>query len=239
MTEGEWQSTVDAAAMLRAVQFRATERKRRLFACACARLVWDLLPAPVLRAAVEDGERAADGLIPDSERQAHIDRLYAPWARGGTGWFDGRPTEQVPAAERSAFFAAKMAVAPGLMLARQPGGIGWEETACVTGTWQPGLLRDIFGHDPAGLPTFDPAWRTPDVVTLAGHIYHDRAFGELPELGAVLERAGCNEAAVLAHCRGRDRTSGAAGSWTWCSARNSRRTCCLHRTGPAASHCEL
>jgi hypothetical protein len=62
------------------------------------------------------------------------------------------------------------------------------------------LLLDIFGN-PFRPVTLDPAWQTPDVVTLAGHIYHDRAFAELPELARALESAGCADPTVLAHCR--------------------------------------
>jgi hypothetical protein len=62
------------------------------------------------------------------------------------------------------------------------------------------LLLDIFGN-PFRPMTLDPAWQTPEVVTLAGHIYHDWAFAELPELAEALESAGCADQTVLAHCR--------------------------------------
>ena len=44
-------------------------RKRRLFACACCRRIWPLLPQPA-RNAVAVGERLADGAADDAERLA-------------------------------------------------------------------------------------------------------------------------------------------------------------------------
>ena len=60
MTEAEWLAATDAEPMLRFVRGTATDRKLRLFACACCRRVWDFLPDPRSRAAVEFSERYAD-----------------------------------------------------------------------------------------------------------------------------------------------------------------------------------
>jgi hypothetical protein len=62
------------------------------------------------------------------------------------------------------------------------------------------LLRDIFGI-PFRPVTVDPSWLTCDVVRLAQAIYHDRGFNRLPALVDTLERAGCTNADILAHCR--------------------------------------
>ena len=61
-------------------------------------------------------------------------------------------------------------------------------------------LRDIFG-DPFRPATFDPSWRTLNVIGLANSIYDERAFDKMPELGDALERAGCRDEAILNHCR--------------------------------------
>jgi hypothetical protein len=203
MSDREWLTSDDSAAMLRAVRPRAAERKLRLFACACARLVWDRLPPGLLREAVEAGEAAADGVISDDERQAYIPRLYSPWGQPDRppSWFGGRPFAEASKDDWAGFYAAKLAVAPGQVLAKLPGGLGWAEAARLTGPRQPGLLRDVFGPAAAQPSAFDPAWRTPDAVTLAGHVYHDRAFTDLPDLANALEAAGCRDPAVLSHCR--------------------------------------
>jgi hypothetical protein len=41
VTEGEWPSTTDAGAMPEFLKGKAGDRKRRPFACACCRTVWD------------------------------------------------------------------------------------------------------------------------------------------------------------------------------------------------------
>jgi hypothetical protein len=65
MTEGEWLFCVDPAPMLRFVGGRVSERKLRLFACACCRRLWSLLADGRSRAAVEAAERYADGECSD------------------------------------------------------------------------------------------------------------------------------------------------------------------------------
>src|SRR6516162_825879 len=62
--------------MLDFVQGRVSERKLRLFAAACARLMWDRLPVGLLGDAVETAERFADGLATDEERRSFAHRLY-------------------------------------------------------------------------------------------------------------------------------------------------------------------
>ncbi len=66
---------------------------------------------------------------------------------------------------------------------------------------QIGLVRDIFGN-PFRPVAFNPAWRTSEVVALAQAIYDERDFDRLPTLAGELEKAGCHDADILAHCRG-------------------------------------
>lgn len=56
--------------------------------------------------------------------------------------------------------------------------------------------------DPFRLIGPEPRWRTPAVLALASSIVNDRAFDRLPILADALEEAGCDDADVLAHCRG-------------------------------------
>jgi hypothetical protein len=66
---------------------------------------------------------------------------------------------------------------------------------------QANSLRDIFGN-PFRPVSADPAWLTSAVVELAGGIYAERAFDRLPILADALQDGGCENAEILAHCRG-------------------------------------
>lgn len=76
MTESEWLAATDPKLMLEFLRGKASDRKLRLFTVACARLVWDHLTVADMRIAVETGERFADGLATDDERQQIMSRMY-------------------------------------------------------------------------------------------------------------------------------------------------------------------
>ncbi|MCE9561742.1 MAG: hypothetical protein K8U57_06765 [Planctomycetes bacterium] len=49
--------------------------------------------------------------------------------------------------------------------------------------------------------SFDPVWRTSDVVAIATGIYDCRDFSAMPILADALQEAGCDNDDVLNHCR--------------------------------------
>jgi len=63
MTEAEWDAGGDPAALLSFLGERASHRKRRLYACACARRIRHLLKSPASEEAIAAAELFADGLI--------------------------------------------------------------------------------------------------------------------------------------------------------------------------------
>jgi hypothetical protein len=66
------------------------------------------------------------------------------------------------------------------------------------------LLRCIFGH-PFRTATLAPewlAWNAGTALKIARAVYEERAFDRLPILADALEDAGCDDADILAHCRG-------------------------------------
>ena len=77
MTEAEWLACEEPGAMLEELRGRASERKLRLFACACVRRIGSLLTSDLSRMAVEAAERYADG-----EQTATADEMYSLETRG-------------------------------------------------------------------------------------------------------------------------------------------------------------
>ena len=60
MTEAEWVACTDPVPMLDFLRDRASDRKLRLFACACCRRIWHLLGDEGSRRVVVVAERRAD-----------------------------------------------------------------------------------------------------------------------------------------------------------------------------------
>ena len=61
-------------------------------------------------------------------------------------------------------------------------------------------LRDVVGN-PFRPVTFSPSWRTDTAVSLARQMYESREFGAMPILADALQDAGCDNDAILTHCR--------------------------------------
>ena len=175
---------VDPALMLAFLRDKASDRKLRLFACACCRLVWPLLPAGAARARVEAAEHRADGRttvpahgtpdLPLPRPGAHA-TLYAEVA-------------SVFAGSSDAFAAALVGSAMAERADPQRGGRAA----------QAAVLADLFGRPSL---RFTPRWRTPEVAQLAAAVYELRRFHDLPRLADLLEKAGCADATLLDHLR--------------------------------------
>jgi hypothetical protein len=72
MTEADWLSAPEPYGMLEFLRDsgKASDRKLRLFACACCRTVWDLLADPRGKTAVEAAEEFADGQMSGPQLEA-------------------------------------------------------------------------------------------------------------------------------------------------------------------------
>src|SRR5947209_14606038 len=68
MTEREWSGCTDLRLMLDQLRGRVSDRKLRLFAVACCRHIWALLPDERSRHAVDVAEQYADGRASQRER---------------------------------------------------------------------------------------------------------------------------------------------------------------------------
>jgi hypothetical protein len=187
MTEADWLTCPDPAPMLRFVTKQgASERTLRLFAVACARRVWDLLPGDRERGVVDVAQQMADG------------RAHEQDVRLGRSRASGSPIHALfePAVCAAEDVATAAAVARGRG-AEKPGYVA-ERIA------QAELLREVFGN-PIHPATVEQAWldwNNRFVPEMARGIYEDRTFRRLPILADALEEAGCDDAGVLDHLRG-------------------------------------
>jgi hypothetical protein len=195
--------------MLNAVRGKASERKMQLFACACCRLVWHLLP-DLCHRIVEATEQYADqeiaptvlaglfnGFFPDRIAVSDLPGgNQAAEAVGHLGWnwrWAAYATDA--SAEYTSYRVARSAAEA---LAKS---IPWQNARQLEAE----LFRDIFGpltSRLAGLDIAWIAWNDGTIPKLAQGIYEDRAFDRLPVLGDALEDAGCTDAGILDHLRG-------------------------------------
>jgi hypothetical protein len=205
MTEAEWLACTRSGEMLTYVQDKASERKLRLFMVACIRRIWDQLRDERSRAAVDLAEGYADGLASKKRMRAAAraalsagHKLAAQAARLAA---DPQPVMywpfQSPSAEGSTVQSAVMrAREVSSIVARVRGGTPETRSHCS-------LLRDLFGN-PFCPVIADPVWLTwndSTVPKLARAIYDGRHFADLPVLADALEDAGCDDEAILSHCR--------------------------------------
>jgi hypothetical protein len=218
MTEQEWLACTKPYPMLDYLGDRASDRKLMLFSVACLRRIWHLLSDPRSRRVLEVAEEFADGRVSEEVAcqvdQAFLDACENEEIEDGAGGSTHEAVEYVgskgaPAAMHVANEVAEVvggeAARPLLPEPREP----WPEAA--TETWQAArraeravqaqILRDII-PSPSGRMRIAPSERTPEVVALAQRIYEERGFERMPELAAALERAGCTDVEVMAHCRG-------------------------------------
>jgi hypothetical protein len=209
MTEEEWLACSDPRPMLEFLRDKASDRKLRLFACACCRRIWSFIVGDKGRRAVEAAEEYAD-------QACSSERLKKEWdAEGVTAVGHAIDGATAMNAEWGAAWAARNmveAVTDRNLLILLPPSSGdiraWatarlerkQSSEHTVRTIQATHLRDIFGN-PYRPVTFDPSWRTLSVVRLAQTIYDERSFDKMPDLGDALERSGCHNEALLNHCR--------------------------------------
>src|SRR5262245_12511830 len=223
MTEAEWLACTDPTPMLAFLRGKISHRKFRLFACACCRRIWHLMPDVRLRRAVEVAERFADSRARPGERKAartaamQADDTDASACLGLTiGSHKGRRVGS--AAKVAVTFAAsrrssvdplycfRMALAALADSVDAPAPPRWEEWYAVRSAKFPefaNLLRDIVG-DPYRKAALDPAclrWGSGTVAGMARHVYEESAFHDLPILADALEDAGCTDDVLVTHCR--------------------------------------
>ncbi|MDY3562227.1 hypothetical protein R5W23_003689 [Gemmata sp. JC673] len=216
MTEAEWLAATEPRGVLESWSQPTSERKIRLFCCACCRRIWPLITAPESRKAVEVSEALADGRAREGRRAA-ANLAATAVARRERSWPFAAAEEaskrlirayrKSPAlatwAARTAYYAHEAAylgtyyaVGTNDRAAFDSGNVARQAEQAA----QIALLRDIFGNPFRPVP-FSPSWRTDTVLALARRVYESRDFSAMPILADALQDAGCDSPDVLAHCR--------------------------------------
>jgi hypothetical protein len=153
MDEAEWLRCEDPYRMLEFLGTRLGDRKLRLIACACCRLVWDLIDDARCRQAVEVAERVADGLA--GRRECSVVRTSALRAERTVGdaarapyWAatSGRPADTIV----NTFASASDAVGRAAQLAARQAGddeaAAWDAAQKSLAVQQAALIRHLAGN---------------------------------------------------------------------------------------------
>ena len=224
MDEVEWLSGHDPQAMLTHLEGKVSDRRLRLFACACARRFWPELGDRRARAAVEVGERYADGLA--GEHDLRTAREQAELAQQDAPLFEAYAYAAALAATEEEALEAARAVARA---ARQQAGRdeayagvpGFDERQTYTegvaaeSRSQCDLMRTFFGN-PFRPVRIDPSWLSWNdhaIPKMARVIYDNNQFEDLPYLADALMDAGCTDELLLRSCRTPGRSVGQGGRY--------------------------
>ena len=208
MTEAQRLACTRPIEMLAHLRGRCTDRKLRLFACACCRQIWHLLTDAISQRAVEVAERHADGEASDQELEAawlDAERFFGSTCSYGTSTGNQAARAASTAADpRVSFLPHMYQLSFQYMSEEWPAHIR--------------LLRCVFGNPFSPVP-FAPTWRTAAVLPLARAAYEERApaagtldNARLAVLADALEEVSCTDEAVLSHLRG----SGPHVRGCWC-----------------------
>jgi hypothetical protein len=187
---------------------RVTSRKARLFGVGCCRLAWPEFRDERTHRLVDVSERFADGAATVAELRSAAEAALAA---------ERDAAQQADSDEgRAAWFAADAAVAlsgTGEWDAYDAAHAGIKLAAVLRQARQADLVRDLFNNPFHPLPPAKErkqwqarwdrllAWEGGTVPKLARAIYDERAFERLPLLADALEEAGCEEPAIISHCR--------------------------------------
>lgn len=222
--EAAWFTCSDPRPMFSLLRGKERGRKFRLFACACCRRIAHLLTDARSHHAIDVFERFLDGELTMKEYTLGEREAADACADQARIAGDSESARGVSEADRVRLFAcmfAAQAVADcfgnitsaavdccgalrGYGTAELTDDIQLRETGnrieAVERTAQAALLRDIFGN-PFQPIAIDPTWLTAGVVSLAQKMYAANDFNEMPDLADALQDAGCENEAILNHCR--------------------------------------
>ena len=212
MNELDWLTGADPLAMLDHLADRATDRKLRLFACACVRRFWSDFSYPTPREAVAMAERLAEGTATTEEvetmrGQAEMSAVNAPeFEQFAYRAAAETLAEQASDSARNAREAARLhavRIAAYEMIYSENEAEAVARASREESRHQVELLNELFGNPfrPAVLEPHWLAWGDGVVVSMAREIEDAQRFEELPYLADALMDAGCTDETLLRHLR--------------------------------------
>jgi hypothetical protein len=207
MTESDWWACKEPQKMLVTLQAtgKASDRKLRLFACACVRQALPLMAERRNRLAVEVMERFADAQAGEADR---VRAEAAARGSAGAAGADYAAWWMLASVEDACGIAATVSRITAKAAARSRSRGGPLLNFFAERVLQADLLRDVFFNPFRATPTIAEgvlAWNSSCVVQLATGTYEDRDFSQerMGVLADALEEAGVSDAEVLGHCRDR------------------------------------
>jgi hypothetical protein len=210
-TEEDWFSCPNPGAILDYVNQHdaASPRKFFLAGAACVRRIWNLLERPESRAAVEAAEQFADGYITREQLRAisFAAAVYDQWPandpRSGAALAAGRLRHDIRQNHGNAEETMYVLHDIPNVVALTAGAEGSDERAVARITEMRAIAdiyRCVMGNPFRSIP-FSHEWRTDTALTLARTMYEARDFGAMPILADAIQDAGCDQPAILDHCR--------------------------------------
>jgi hypothetical protein len=206
VTEAEWLACADPSPMLSYLAGKASDRKLRLFACACVRRIWHFLRYPETWRPVEVSERHVDGLAELGELEAAYEATRV-FISGLMGWADEAsccPAD--PDATQAATVASLDAAREVSARCYRSNIPNRDERAAQCDVFRC-ILGNPFRPSPP-LPTAVLAWNDRTIPRLAEAIYKERKLpegtldpGRLAILADALLNAGYDDEGLLAHLR--------------------------------------
>jgi hypothetical protein len=199
MIEADWNSCDRPKDMLAfiAKQGKASERKMRLFSCACFRSVWHNLTDSNAQRAIEVAEAYADGIATEDDREKALAETANAryFGAGAVRW-------TLVAFARS---GAMMSVDVAGQTAACPPDQEYDPALWAAESQnQCDLVREMYGpllFHPQPVTSAWVTWNSGSVVKMAQAIYDERTFDLMPILADALEDASCDDADILNHCR--------------------------------------
>ncbi len=224
MTKAEWLANPDFSTQTKFVVEHLSPRRLRLLAAGFCRAVPQLADFQHFLSILDTIERFADGLaraheletvrqksrataLESYERYAekstnHHDPGQQEWLESQYAWAVAfAATTPVPTAEvgERVMMVATGSRVVGLLRESSPEVSNATEAETHLSRFR-GVVWDIAG-DPFAQPLVERDWRTETAIAMARQMYEANDFSAMPILADALQDAGCDDDAILNHCR--------------------------------------